>query len=113
MPGCKDILELQGTAELCTDKHLLQRFTVQGKEPKIITKITPTSVRIKPSIALAKSTLWPAIEVPQDLIAAEIFKAHIKHSKESSLQAKAARVAVSLPGAMEKGLKLDYKKNMY
>ena len=70
-------------------------------------------MRIKPSIALAKSTLWPAIEVPEDLIAAEIFKAHIKHSKESSLQAKAARVAVSLPGAMEKGLKLDYKKNMY
>ena len=113
VPGSEEILELEGTAELCTDKHILERFTVQGKEPKIITKITPTSMRIKPSIALAKSTLWPALEAPEDLIAAEIFKAHIKHSKERSWQATATRVAVSLPGAMAKGLDLDYKKNMY
>lgn len=113
VPGCNDILELQGTAELCTDKNLLQRFIVQGKEPKIITKITPTSMRMKPSIALAKSNLWPAQEVPKDLIAAEIFRAHMKHSKDSSLKAKAARIVVSLPGAMEKGLKSDYKNNMY
>jgi hypothetical protein len=70
-------------------------------------------MRIKPSIALTKSTLWSVIEVPEDLIAAEIFRAHIKHSKGHSLQEKVARLAVSLPGVMEKGLKLDYKKNMY
>ena len=113
VPGCKDILELQGTAELRTDKHLLQRFKVQGKEPKIITKITPISMQIKPSVALAKSALWPPKEAPKDCIPAEIFKAHIKHSKEKSLQAKITRVAVSLPGVMEKGLESDYKKNMY
>lgn len=113
VPGCTDIFELQGSAELCTDKHLLQRFIVQGKEPKIITKITPTSMRITQSTALGRSALWPATQAPEDLIAVEIFKAHIKHSKDSSLQAKAARVAVSLPGAMAKGLELDYKKNMY
>jgi uncharacterized protein len=113
VPGCKGILELQGTAELCTDENLLQRFTVQGKEPKIVTKITPASMRIRPSRALAKSALWPAIEAPEDLNAAEIFKAHIKHSKNSSLQARVARLAVSLPGAMEKGLNSDYQKNMY
>ena len=113
VPGYNDILELQGTAELCTDKHLLQRFTVQGKEPKVVTKITPTSMRIKPSIALAKSALWPAKMAPKDLTPSEIFKTHIKQSKENSLQAKIARAAVSLPGALEKGLESDYKKNMY
>ena len=113
VPGCNDILELQGTAEICADEHLLQRFTVQGTAPKIITKITPTSMRIRPSTALARSGLWPATDVPGDLNAAEIFKAHIMHSKENSFQAKAARLAVSLPGAMDKGLKRDYEKNMY
>jgi predicted pyridoxine 5'-phosphate oxidase superfamily flavin-nucleotide-binding protein len=113
VPGCNDILELQGTAELCTDKHILQRFTVQGKEPKIFTKIAPTSIEVKPSVSLAKSALWPAKAAPEDLVPSEIFKSHIRHSNENSLQAKIARAAVSLPGAMEKGLKSDYKKNMY
>ena len=113
VPGCNDILELQGTAELFTDEHLLQQFTVQGKEPTIVTKITPTSMRIKPSIALAKSALWPAKMAPKDLAPSEIFKAHIKLSKVKSLQAKIARAVVSLPGAVERGLKSDYKNNMY
>lgn len=113
VPGCKDILEIKGSAELCADEQLLQRFEMQGKKPNLITKITPASMRIKPSLAIANSVLWPAQKEPEDLIPSEIFKAHIKQSKESSLQAKVARAAVSLPGAMEKGLELDYKINMY
>ncbi|MFT6163784.1 MAG: hypothetical protein ACJA1T_000507 [Zhongshania aliphaticivorans] len=113
VPGCKDILVLRGTAALCTDEGLLQRFTVQGKEPLIVTKINPSAMQIKPSIALTKSALWPSQMAPKDLIPSEIFKSHIKQSKENSIQAKMARAAVSLPGAMEKGLALDYKKNMY
>lgn len=113
VPGCNDILEVRGTAELCTDRHLLQRFIVQGKEPKVVTKITPISMRIEPSIALAKSGLWPAKIAPKDLAPSEIFKTHIKLSKEKSLQAKIARALVSLPGAMETALESDYKKNMY
>jgi predicted pyridoxine 5'-phosphate oxidase superfamily flavin-nucleotide-binding protein len=113
VPGCKDILVLRGTAALCTDEGLLQRFTVQGKEPLIVTKINPSAMQIKPSIALTESALWPSQMAPKDLIPSEIFKSHIKQSKENSIQAKIARAAVSLPGAMEKGLALDYKKNMY
>lgn len=113
VPGCKDMLELKGTAELCADEHLLQRFAIQGKKPKLITKITPASMRIRPSQVIATSALWPAKKTPEDLVPSEIFKAHIKQSKENSLQAKIARAAVSLPGAMEKGLELDYKNNMY
>ncbi|MGB4342777.1 MAG: pyridoxamine 5'-phosphate oxidase family protein [Moraxellaceae bacterium] len=113
VPGCKEILELKGKAELRTDEHLLQRFEVQGKQPSIITKVSPASMRLMPSLAITNSVLWPAEKGPEDLIPSEIFKAHIKQSKESSLQAKVVRAAVSLPGAMEKGLELDYKHNMY
>ena len=113
MPGSNDILELQGTAEICDDKHLLQRFTVHGKEPSIVTKITPTSMRIKRSIALTASELWPAKMAPEDLTPSEIFKTHMKLSKDKSLHAKIARAVVSLPGAMEKGLESDYKNNLY
>lgn len=113
VPGCKDMLEINGTAELCADEHLLQRFVIQGKKPKIITKITPVSMQIRSSRVIDTSALWPAKKAPEDLVPSEIFKAHIKQSKETSLQAKVARAAVSLPGAMEKGLELDYKNNMY
>ena len=53
------------------------------------------------------------VVVRADLEPAEIFKAHIKQSKENSLKARVARAADSLPGAMEKGLDLDYKHNLY
>jgi predicted pyridoxine 5'-phosphate oxidase superfamily flavin-nucleotide-binding protein len=113
VPGCQDMLELKGTAVLCTDANLLERFTVKGKRPKLVTKISADSKVIKPSIAIAKASLWPAKDARKDLKPVEIFKAHIKHSKESSLKAKVARAAVSLPGAFEAGLEIDYKKNMY
>ncbi|MCH8497409.1 MAG: pyridoxamine 5'-phosphate oxidase family protein [Marinobacter sp.] len=113
VPGCKDILEIKGQAELCTDEYLLQQFAVEGKAPKLVTKVTPASIEIRPSPAIVNSALWPAHSGPEDLIPSEIFKAHIKKSKESSLPAKVARAAVSLPGAMEKGLAFDYKNNLY
>ncbi|MDV3504374.1 pyridoxamine 5'-phosphate oxidase family protein [Marinobacter sp. M-5] len=113
MPGCEDVLELRGKAELCSDDHLLQRFEINGKKPKLIIKIRPASLRIRPSPAITRSALWPSKKGPGDLVPSDIFKAHIQRSKDSSLKAKVARAAVSLPGAMEKGLELDYKKNLY
>jgi len=113
VPGCKDILEVKGVAELCCDEILLEKFEINGKQPKLITRIKPASMRISPSPAITNSALWPAETGPGDLIPSEIFRAHVKQSKESSLQAKVARAAVSLPGAVEKGLELDYKHNMY
>ena len=113
VPGCEEILEITGVAELCVDENLLQDFSFQGKKPKLITKIQPETTRVRSCQAIARSALWPAKAVPGDLKSAEIFKAHIKQSKESSVQAKLARAAMSLPGAVEKGLEFDYKNNMY
>lgn len=113
VPGWDSVLALKGTAELCTDTSLLKRFTVQGKEPKLVTKVEVDSRVVNPSKAIKISALWPSKGRRRDLKPAEIFKAHIKHSKERSLKAKVARAAVALPGAFELGLETDYKKNMY
>lgn len=113
VPGCAAMLEVKGTAELCDDEALLAQFEVQGKKPLLVTRIKPTSMKMVTSGAIVSSALWPAQQKPEDLVPSEIFKAHIKQSKEGSLQAKIARAAVSLPGAMEKGLQLDYKHNLY
>ena len=113
VPGSSSVLEVKGTAELCDDEVLLDQFEVQGKKPNLITRIKPTSMTMLSSEAISNSVLWPAKPKPSDLVPADIFKAHIQRSKESSIQAKIARAAVSLPGAMEKGLQFDYKKNMY
>lgn len=113
VPGCTDILEFKGTAELRADEHLLKRFEVQGKQPNLVTRIAPTDMKLRPSMAIANAALWPAAPTPADLNPSEIFKAHIKHSNETSIQAKVVRAAVSLPGAMEKGLEFDYKNNLY
>jgi len=113
IPGGNNMLEINGTAELCVDGELLQQFAVQGKEPKLVTKITPSSIQLKTSKAIENSKLWFVKEAPADLVPAEIFKAHVKHSGDKSLQAKIARAAVSVPGAMKTGLEVDYKKNMY
>ncbi len=113
MPGYHEMIEIKGTAALYTDESLLERFVVQGKQPKLTTSVTASSIKKTTSQAITSAKLWPAQRTPEDLVPSEIFKAHIKHSKENSLQAKVARAAVSLPGAMENGLALDYKKNMY
>ncbi len=113
IPGRTDILELRGPAELRTDETLLQRFEIKGKLPKLVTRVDPAVMQVRPSAAIAAARLWPAQEGPADLVPSEIFKAHMKQSNDQSLGAKVARAAISVPGAIEKGLELDYKKNLY
>jgi hypothetical protein len=113
LPGCEDVLAFSGNAEICTDEVLLEQFAVKAKTPKVLTKIAANTMTIKPSKALAAAALWKTKTKPDDLKPAEIFKAYIQQSKEQSIQAKVARAAVSLPGAMKTGLEADYKKNMY
>lgn len=113
IPGCQEILAIRGRAELCADEPLLERFAIQGRKPGLLTRIQPETTTLEPSRAIARSALWSVDSAPEDLVPAEIFKAHMKQSKETSLQAKVARAAISLPGALEKGLDWDYKNNLY
>lgn len=113
VPGHTEVFAINGRAELRTDDYLMQSFEIQGKAPKLVTRIAPDSTHSKTSPAMRRASLWSVTDAPQDLNPAEIFKDHMKKSRENSLQAKVARAAISLPGAMEKGLAFDYKNNLY
>jgi hypothetical protein len=113
IPGCSHILLLEGTARITTDTIMRIEFTVQEKMPKLVTCVVPESLRIQESAALARVQLWPARQPPQDLDAAEIFKAHVKLNNSGGLEAKLMRAAISIPGLIRKGLERDYKTNKY
>ncbi len=113
VPGHTEVLMIHGRCELRTDEQLMQSFEVEGKAPRLITRVTPTDMQKHNSTAITRGSLWPSEEAPSGLNSAQIFKDHMKKSRESSLQAKLARAAISLPGALTKGLELDYKNNLY
>lgn len=113
IPGNSQMVLLRGRARLSADSALLEGFSVQGKPPKLVTTIDPESMTVTDSRILSETSVWPAAAAPADLNPAEIFKSHIKHSKDRSMSAKVARAAVSIPGAFKKGLDADYKNNMY
>lgn len=113
VPGFSSFLQIHGTAALSTEESLLSEFTVQGKAPNLVTKISPEFVRVKESAALKRAELWPVSEAPQELKGADIFKAHMNLSKEKGLGASVARTLVSVPGLLRRALDSDYDKNMY
>ena len=65
------------------------------------------------SPALARVNLWPLGATAEGIDPAAIIVSHIKASKIGGVQAKLVRMAVSVPGMMEKGLASDYKKRLY
>ncbi|MAZ71231.1 pyridoxamine 5'-phosphate oxidase family protein [Porticoccus sp.] len=113
IPGCEQVVEVSGRAEITTDDTMRQVFAVQGNVPKLVTRVIPQGATLKHSPALARARLWPAATPPEDLEAPAIFKAHLKLNQTKGLSATLTRAATSIPGAMEKGLAYDYKKNLY
>ncbi len=111
--GSNHILRVQGTARMSTAPDLLAAFSVQDKAPHLVSCVQPLSMTIEQSRAFERAELWAGQVAPQDIHAADIFKAHVKLNKSEGVMAKVARAAISIPGLMEKGLENDYKKNMY
>ncbi|WP_454692624.1 pyridoxamine 5'-phosphate oxidase family protein [Achromobacter aloeverae] len=113
VPGCAQVVIVRGDARLTADARLRQAFTVQDKTPKLVTRLLPSSVTMYESIALARATPWASPPPPPDIDPAEVFAAHVRLNKTRGLRAALAKGAVSIPGLMRKGLKQDYKRNMY
>ena len=111
--GTSHLLHINGIASMTTAADMLAAFTVQDKAPHLVTGVQPLSMSIEQSPAIARSALWAGQAAPQDIHAADIFKAHVKLNKSEGVLARVARAAISSPGVMEKGLESDYKKNMY
>lgn len=113
IPGCSQLMEVRGQARLTKSPAALGAFTVQGKTPRLITQVTADSLRCWDSDVLKRVELWPAPPAPKELRASDIFRDHIKLSSERGFGATAARTAVPIPGLMKRGLKADYKNNLY
>lgn len=113
IPGTNHLLRISGNASISNAPDLLAAFRVQDKTPHLVTCVQPLSVSIETSVALGRAELWAGQVAPQDIHAADIFKAHVKLNKSEGVMAKVARAAISIPGLMQKGLENDYKKNMY
>lgn len=113
IPGSLEVMHVTGTASVSTDETVRASFAVNEKTPKLVTRIERTELNIRRSEALSRARLWPTVQTVTDIDTAEIFKAHIKLSRVSGVEATIARASVSIPGLMRKGLEHDYKKNLY
>ncbi|MEM7217301.1 MAG: pyridoxamine 5'-phosphate oxidase family protein [Pseudomonadota bacterium] len=113
IPGSIHALYVEAGARVSRDPEQLAAFAVGDKTPHLVTRLQATRTDLRSSAALERAALWPAAAAPTGLRAAEIFKTHVKLSKESGLGATLTRAAISIPGAMRRGLESDYEKNLY
>lgn len=111
--GSPHVAILSGGAHIAADAALRESFTVAGKVPRLVTHIEQPFVAVRESAALSRAQLWPAAPRPDGLNPAAMLAAHVGLNRTSGLQATLVRAAVSVPGLMERGLRRDYKTNLY
>lgn len=112
IPGSTQVVIVSGVAAILTDEAARAPFAVGDKVPKIVTRIDEPTIHLQESAALARAKLWPMV-TPAAVDPSAILVAHIKANQTRGLQATLVRMALSMPGLMEKGLKSDYKNNLY
>ncbi len=113
IPGCLQVVEACGTAELSTSDNLRAAFRVREATPKLVTRMSVDSIALRHSPALARARLWPVVGAPAGLNGADIFKAHIQLNRSGGEAGDKVRAAIAVPGALEHGLSEDYKHNLY
>ncbi|WP_421793991.1 pyridoxamine 5'-phosphate oxidase family protein [Hydrocarboniphaga effusa] len=113
IPGSTRIALVSGIGRIGTDARMRELFAVEGKTPIVATRGEHPRIELRESQAVARARLWPVGEVAQGIDPAALMVAHVKHSKHKGLQASLVRAAISIPGFMEKGLAIDYKRNLY
>jgi predicted pyridoxine 5'-phosphate oxidase superfamily flavin-nucleotide-binding protein len=116
IPGSLHVCRVLGTARMTINETVRARFIVQGKTPALAIAIDINHLELQPSGALSRAGIWPAGEPTHGIKPAQLFLEHTKLNKHKSFGARLASAALSLPGSkslMEKGLKKDYKDNLY
>lgn len=113
LPGSNRVAVLTGTAGISASDALRADFVVNDRKPLLVTCVDQLQLRLSDSAAIARAQLWPAVAAPADIDPAMMFTNHVKLNKTRGLAAHVARVAVSVPGMMQKGLDMDYKRNLY
>lgn len=58
IPGCRNVVRVNGTARLTTDADLTGRFEKNGKRPKTVIVVSVSEVYFQCAKALMRSNLW-------------------------------------------------------
>lgn len=58
IPGVRESVRVNGTARICVEPALLQRFSVQDQLPKCVIEVTVQTVFFQCARALLRSSLW-------------------------------------------------------
>lgn len=58
VPGVGETLRINGSAQICIEPALLERFAVKGQRPKTVLRITVTSLYFQCSRAVIRAGLW-------------------------------------------------------
>jgi predicted pyridoxine 5'-phosphate oxidase superfamily flavin-nucleotide-binding protein len=111
--GAAHVAILSGTARVSSEKAMRESFAVGDKIPLLTTRIERPRLEIHESAALGRARLWPAVPLVDGINPAAMLAAHVRLNRTRGLQASLVRAAVSVPGLMEKGLRRDYKNNLY
>tara|TARA_R110001599_G_scaffold56410_5_gene156060 strand:+ start:16039 stop:16278 length:240 start_codon:yes stop_codon:yes gene_type:complete len=53
IPGCEQVVQVSGRAEITSDETMKQAFAVQGNAPKLVTRVMPQSTALHHSPAPA------------------------------------------------------------
>ena len=112
-PGSEHVVEVRGTAQVCTDDALLASMRLRNRTPKaaIVVEVDHRDLRAEPAIARA---LWDparrthAGDLPK---AATVWADHVRRNTDPSTGAKLARRLVSAT-AMAAGVAVDYRTNL-
>jgi uncharacterized protein len=69
LPGVNEIMRVNGAAELRDDPDLMQRFTVNGKPPRLVILVKVQEAYLHCAKALMRSALWnPETIVPRSVL---------------------------------------------
>lgn len=113
IPGSTQVVRFSGMAQITSDADTRGVFAVDGKIPALATRVDTAELSLSDSRVLQRAQLWPTPPRPEGIDPAALFAAHVKLSKSRGLHATLARVAMAVPGLMEKGLQYDYKNRLY
>lgn len=73
VPGCKNVVRINGTAILTTDQEVLARFERKGIGPKTVVAITISEMYFQCAKALMRSRLWTSEDESKNVPTAGMF----------------------------------------
>ncbi len=113
-PGSEHVVEIRGTARVCTDDALLESMRCRDRTPKVALLVDVEHRELRNEPALSAADLWnPGRRIADGALprAATIWADHVRRNTDSGTGAKIARRLVSRT-ALAAGVAIDYQRNL-